>query len=121
MSWGASWSSWRSSSFFLSIRVIDASALQAGGRAGEQAGAAGGAAPGQDGGGDKAQAHHLILQYSQPSTETEFLDEIQTKFLRVFLLAIHRHLYSLQLSLILLFLQTHGTSYSFYKEERRKN
>jgi hypothetical protein len=27
-------------------------------------------------------------------TEAEFLDEIQTKVLRVFLLAIHRHLYS---------------------------
>jgi hypothetical protein len=29
----------------------------------------------------------------QMSTEVEFLEEIQTEVLRVFLLAIHRHLY----------------------------
>jgi hypothetical protein len=40
------------------------------------------------------------------------LDEIQTKVLRVFLLAIHRLLYSFVLRF--LFLQTHATSYSFY-------
>jgi hypothetical protein len=45
-------------------------------------------------------------------TEAEFLDEIQTKVSRVFLLAIHRHLYSFALRFI--FLQTHATSYSFY-------
>ncbi len=44
--------------------------------------------------------------------EDEFWDEIQTKILRVFLLAIHIHLYSLALRFI--FLQTHATSYSFY-------
>jgi hypothetical protein len=48
-----------------------------------------------------------------------------TKVLRVFLLAIHSHLYSFALQF--LFLQTHTTSYSFYssvtvhcKGERRK-
>ncbi len=43
--------------------------------------------------------------------ETEFLAKIQTKFLRVFLLAIHSHLYSFALRF--LFLQTHATSYIF--------
>ncbi len=43
--------------------------------------------------------------------EAEFLDEIQAKFSRVFLLAIHSHLYSFTLRF--LFLQTHATSYSF--------
>ncbi len=58
-------------------------------------------------------------------TETEFLDEIQTKVLRVFLLVILSHLYSFALRY--LFLQTHAASYSFYnsvsvqcKGERRK-
>ncbi len=46
------------------------------------------------------------------SPEVEFLDEIQTKALRVFLLAIHSHLYSFALRF--LFLQTHATSHSFY-------
>ncbi len=57
--------------------------------------------------------------------EAEFLDENQKKVLRVFLLAIHSHLYSFALRF--LFLQTHATSYSFYssfnvhcKGERRK-
>jgi hypothetical protein len=40
------------------------------------------------------------------------LDEIQTKVLRVFLLAIQSHLYSFALGF--LFLQTRTTSYSFY-------
>jgi hypothetical protein len=53
------------------------------------------------------------LQY-----ETEFLDEIKTKVLRVFLLAIHRHLYIFALRF--LFLQIHATSYGFCKGERRK-
>ncbi len=44
-------------------------------------------------------------------TVAEFLDEIQTKVIRVFLLAIHSHLYSLALRFI--FLQTHATSYVF--------
>jgi hypothetical protein len=47
------------------------------------------------------------------STEAEFLDEIQTKVLRVFLLAIRSHLYSFALRF--LFLQTHTTSYNFFK------
>ncbi len=34
-------------------------------------------------------------------TEVEFLDEIYTKVLRVFLLAIHSHIYTLQLQLCL--------------------
>jgi hypothetical protein len=57
--------------------------------------------------------------------EAEFMDEIQTKVSRVFLLAIHSHLYSSALRF--LFPQTHTTSYSFYssvtvhyKGERRK-
>jgi hypothetical protein len=45
-------------------------------------------------------------------TEAEFLDEIQTKVSRVFLLAIQSQLFSFALSF--LFLQTHATSYSFY-------
>jgi len=43
--------------------------------------------------------------------EAEFLDEIQTKVIRVFLLAIHSHVHH---SFAYLFLQTHATSYSFY-------
>ncbi len=49
------------------------------------------------------------------NTETEFLDEIQTKILRVFLLAIHSHLYSFALRFQ--FLQTHASSYSFYSSD----
>ncbi len=45
------------------------------------------------------------------SSEAEFLDEIQTKILRVFILAIRRHLYSFDLKFLCL--QTHATSYSF--------
>jgi hypothetical protein len=45
-------------------------------------------------------------------TEATFLDEIQKKILKVFLLAIQSHLYSFALRF--LFLQTHATSYSFY-------
>ncbi len=44
--------------------------------------------------------------------QAEFLDEIQTKVLKVFLRAIHSHLYSFALRF--LFLQTHATSYIFY-------
>ncbi len=46
------------------------------------------------------------------TTEAEFLDEIQTKVLRVFLFAIHSHLYSFALRF--LFLQTYETYDSFY-------
>ena len=42
---------------------------------------------------------------------TEFLDEIQTKVWRVFLLAIHSHLYNFVMRFI--FLQTHATSKVF--------
>ncbi len=45
-------------------------------------------------------------------TEAEFLDEIQKKVLKVFLLATQSHLYSF--ALIFLFLQTLATSISFY-------
>ncbi len=61
---------------------------------------------------------------SNQCTEAEFLDGIQTKVLRVFLLAIHSHLYSFALRY--LFLQTHTTSYVklmysvHCKGERRK-
>jgi hypothetical protein len=48
--------------------------------------------------------------YRRP--EAEFLDEIQTKILRVYLLAIYRNLYSFALRFLLL--QTHATSYRFY-------
>jgi hypothetical protein len=48
----------------------------------------------------------------ESSTEAEFLDEIQTKVLRVFLIAIHSHLYIFALRF--LFLKTHETSYNFY-------
>jgi hypothetical protein len=58
-------------------------------------------------------------------TEAEFSEEIQTKVLRVFLHAIHSHLYSFALRFP--FLQTQATSNSFYssvtvhcKGERRK-
>jgi hypothetical protein len=44
-------------------------------------------------------------------SEAEFLDEIQTEVLRVFLLAIHSHFYSFALRFM--FFQTHATSYSF--------
>ncbi len=47
-----------------------------------------------------------------PQPEAEFLDEIQSKALRIFLLAIQRHLHSFALRFI--FLQTRATSYSFY-------
>jgi hypothetical protein len=55
--------------------------------------------------------------------EPEFLDEIQTKVLRVFLLAIHSHLNSFAFRFQ--FLQTHETSYNSYssvtvKEKGRK-
>jgi hypothetical protein len=56
-----------------------------------------------------------VFQFSFSLTgdpEAEFLDEIQTKVLRVFLLAIQSHLNSS--ALVFLFLQTHATSYSFY-------
>ncbi len=52
-------------------------------------------------------ANLFITKINQ--TGAEFLDEIQTKALRVFLLAIHSHLYSIALRF--LFLQTHATSY----------
>jgi hypothetical protein len=44
--------------------------------------------------------------------EVKFLDEIETKVSRVFLLAIHSHLYSFALRFF--FLQTHAISYSFF-------
>ncbi len=49
-------------------------------------------------------------------TEAEFLDNIQTKVLRVFLLATKSHLYSF--SLRFLFFQTHSTSYSFFRNPK---
>jgi hypothetical protein len=45
-------------------------------------------------------------------SEVKFLDEIQTKVLKVFLLAIHSHLYSFALRFLVLW--THATSYNFY-------
>ncbi len=57
------------------------------------------------------------------TAEAEFLDEIQTKVLSVFLLPIQNHLYIFALRF--LFLETHATSYNFYSAlwwtlERRK-
>ncbi len=67
----------------------------------------------------------LTLLYTYLNPEAESLDEIQAKVLRVFLLAIHSHLFSFALRF--LFLQNRTTSYSFYssvtvlcKGERRK-
>ncbi len=64
-------------------------------------------------------------QYTYLYTEAEFLEEIQTKVVRVFILAIHSH--RCRFAVGFLFLQTHATSYSFYsyatehcKGERRK-
>jgi hypothetical protein len=64
------------------------------------------------------------LSTSRP--EAEFLDEIQTKVLRVFLLAIQSPLFC-SFALRFLFLQTHEIAYSFYssvtvhcKGKRRK-
>ncbi len=54
----------------------------------------------------------------QQASGAVFLDEIQTKVLRVFLLVIHSHLYSFALRFI--FLPIHATSYSFCKGERKK-
>ena len=48
--------------------------------------------------------------YCKTNPEAEFLDKIQTKVFRVFLLVIHGHLYIFALRF--LFLQTHATSYS---------
>jgi hypothetical protein len=48
--------------------------------------------------------------------EAEFLDEIQTKLSRVFLLVFHSHLYSLPFSIS----SNNETSSSFCKGESRK-
>ena len=55
--------------------------------------------------------HYTKYPIHSDYTEAEFLDEIQTEVLRVFLLAIHSHLYSFALRFI--FLQTPATSYRF--------
>ena len=57
----------------------------------------------------------IVPRICTVSTEAEFLDEIQAEILRVFLLAIHSHLYIVALRF--LFLQTHTTSYSFYSSD----
>jgi hypothetical protein len=63
-----------------------------------------------------------LIERKEIKSEAEFLDGIQTKVLRVFLLAIHSHLY--RFALRSLFLQTHTTSYSVLlytvKEKGRK-
>ncbi len=53
-----------------------------------------------------------VMWWECKKTEAKYLDNIQTKVFRVFLLAIHSHLYSFALRVI--FLQTQATSYSFY-------
>jgi hypothetical protein len=55
---------------------------------------------------------HSMCEYANKESVAEFLDEIQTKVSRVFLLAIHIHLYIFAFRFIIL--QTHATSYSFY-------
>jgi hypothetical protein len=62
----------------------------------------------------KAQVCCCCLLSDKTKTEAEFSDEIQSKVLRVFLLAIHSHLCSFALRFI--FLQNHTTSYSLVKE-----
>jgi hypothetical protein len=57
------------------------------------------------------------MYVAQP--EAEFLDEIQTKGLRVFLLAIHSHLYSFALRF--LFLKTYASSYIFLQTHTTSN
>jgi hypothetical protein len=52
------------------------------------------------------------------STEAKFLDESQTKVLKICLLVIHSHLYTFALRFLIL--QTRATSYSFCKGEGRK-
>ncbi len=60
--------------------------------------------------------HQSGALYVSGTPETEFLDLIQTKVLRVFHLAIHSQssLHSTALPYRFLFLQTHATSYNFY-------
>ncbi len=60
----------------------------------------------------------FLFRLLSVSAEAEFLDEIQTKVLRLFLLVINGHFYSFALTFILL--QTQTTSYSFRTGERRK-
>jgi hypothetical protein len=74
----------------------------------------------------KERVFSVVVYCTLPTTRgAEFVDEIQAKVLRVFLLAIHSHFYSFALSF--LFLQIYATSYSFYSSvtvhctgERRK-
>jgi hypothetical protein len=60
----------------------------------------------------KQRQHWRFLSVSSDYQKAEFLDEMQIKVLRVFLLAIQSHLCSFALRY--LFLQTHATSYSFF-------
>jgi hypothetical protein len=67
----------------------------------------------------------LCLVLGQDRPEAEFLDEIQTKVLRVFLLDIHSHLYSFALRFLFLQLTqplTVSTIHLLYtiKKKRRK-
>jgi hypothetical protein len=66
--------------------------------------------------GDSALTHCTVQTAPHQRAEAEFLDKIQIKVLRVFLLAYHSHLYSFASRF--LFLQTHATSYGFCKGER---
>ncbi len=72
-----------------------------------------------------AKCTFLVRKIFRTLPETEFLDEIQTKVLRVFLLVKHSRLYSFALRFA--FLQANATSYDFNcsiavhcKGERRK-
>ncbi len=60
--------------------------------------------------------------FPESTPEAEFLDEIQTKVWRVYLLAIHRHLYNTALPWGYYLFKTHATSYYkvIIKEKERK-
>ncbi len=64
------------------------------------------------------QSFWAILDSNIFLPKAKFLDEIQTKVLKVFLLVIQSHLYSFALRF--LFLHTHATSYSFFSALYRR-
>jgi hypothetical protein len=66
----------------------------------------------------QGQSFKLAVQYIN-IVEAEFLDEIQTKVSRVFLLDTHRQLYSFAWRFI--FLQTHSISYIFLQTQATKH
>jgi hypothetical protein len=63
---------------------------------------------------------HAVEISESIEPEAEFLDEIQAKVLRGFLLVIHSHLYGFALTFPFTLLQNHATSFSYYKGEGGK-